>query len=414
MDSSDPMLTSFSARYDYPRLPDGAWDLFGRWREEGRLGFLDLPGDAGLLQASLDAAERWGSRAGSMVVTGIGGSSLGLVTLLSALREPSGRRVEVVQNPDARTQRMVRDRLDPRNTVLTAVTKSGGTAETVAGFLGMYQWLRDDSRVVAVTDPEKGDLRALAEKRGWDSLPVPPGVGGRFSVLSPVGMFPAAYAGIDIQAILRGAGRVVYDFDSRGADSLAGRIASAFHARFATHPIHVFFVYSDRLESLADWFAQLWAESLGKGRRLDGSPAEVGQTPLACLGPSDQHSLVQLFMEGPEDKTFTFLTAPEEGEPLPGGFEGFSSFEYLEGITPEELRSAEADATAEALSERGLPVSGLSLDRVGPEEMGEVIMALEIATVLVGLALEVDPLDQPGVERGKVLTYRALGRPGYE
>lgn len=414
MDRPDPTLTRFRTRYEYPGLPGEAWDAFARWREEGRLGFLDLPGDRVLLQQSLEAADRWASRAGSMVVTGIGGSSLGLTMLLSAFGGPAGRRVEVVQNPDARTHSMVRDRLDPRNTVLTAVTKSGGTAETVAGFLGMYGWIRDDSRVVAVTDPERGDLRALAEERGWDSLPVPPSVGGRFSVLSPVGMFPAAYAGMDVEALLRGAGRVLEDFDSRGPRSLAGRIAAAFHSRFATHPIHVFFVYSDRLESLADWFAQLWAESLGKARRLDGSGAGVGQTPLACLGPSDQHSLVQLFMEGPEDKTFTLVTAPEEGGPLPGGFEGVSSFEYLEGVTLEELRSAEAEATAEALSERGLPVSRLELDTVGPEEMGEVIMALEIATVLTGLALGVDPLDQPGVERGKVLTYRALGRPGYE
>ncbi len=414
MDSSVPVLTRFSARYDFPGLPREAWDLFEEWRGQGRLGFLDLPGDRRLLQMSTEAAERWSARAGSMVVTGIGGSSLGLVTLLSAFGEPAGRRVEVVQNPDARTQRLVRDRLDPRNAVLTAVTKSGGTAETVAGFLGMYDWLRDDSRVVAVTDPEKGDLRALAEDRGWDTLPVPGNVGGRFSVLSPVGMFPAAYAGIDVGAILKGAARVVDDFDRRGADSLAARMAAAFHARFSTHPIHVFFVYSDRLESLADWFAQLWAESLGKARKLDGSRAHVGQTPLACLGPSDQHSLVQLFMEGPADKTFTIVTAPEEGDPLPGGFDGSPSFEYLEGVTLEKLRSAEADSTADALSERGLPVAGLRLETAGPEEMGEIIMALEIATVLTGLALGVNPLDQPGVERGKVLTYRALGRPGYQ
>jgi glucose-6-phosphate isomerase len=413
MTESEGILARFSCDYEHPGVPGSALDLFDDWRSRGRLGFMELPDDGSLLELSLDAAERWARRSKSMVVTGIGGSSLGLVTLLEALGAPSGRRVEVVQNPDARTHRMVRGRLDRSETVLTVITKSGGTAETVAGFLGMYRWLDDDGRVVAVTDPESGDLRALVEERGWDSLPVPGNVGGRFSVLSPVGVFPAAYAGIDVEALLRGAARVRDDFDRLRGDSMAARIAGAFLHRFETHPIHVFFCYSDRLQSLGRWFAQLWAESLGKARDLEGGPQRTGQTPLACVGPADQHSLVQLFMEGPPDKTFTFVTSPEEGEPLPGGFEGMSSFEYLEGVTPEELRAAEADATASALAERGLPVCRLRLAPTGPEQMGEVLMALEMATVLTGLALGVNPLDQPGVERGKVLTYRALGRPGY-
>lgn len=413
MTDSAGMLARFECGYDHPGIPGAATDLFEEWRSRGRLGFMDLPGDRELLEMSLDAADRWSKRSRSMVVNGIGGSSLGLVTLLEALGTPAGRSVEVLQNPDARTHRMVRRRLDPKDTVLTVITKSGGTAETVSGFLGMYRWLGDDGRVVAVTDSKEGDLRALAEERGWDSLPVPGNVGGRFSVLTPVGMFPAAYAGIDVEGLLRGAERVRDDFDALGPDSLAGRIAGAFLHRFVTHPIHVFFCYSDRLESLGRWFAQLWAESLGKARGLDGRKRHVGQTPLPCLGPSDQHSLVQLFMEGPTDKTVTFVTAPEEAQPLPGGFRGRSSFEYLEGVTLEELRSAEAEATASALSERGLPVCRLRLGPVEPEQMGEVLMALEIATVLTGLALGVDPLDQPGVERGKVLTYKALGRPGY-
>lgn len=408
------ILTEFSADYDVPGLPPESYSLFRSWHDEGRLGFLDLPDDSELLELSIDAAARWASRAGSMVVTGIGGSSLGLVMLLEALQDPSGKRVEVLENPDACTHSQVRERFDPANTLLTVITKSGGTAETVAGFLGMYHWLKDDSRIVAVTDPSRGDLRALADRRSWDSLPVPPNVGGRFSVLSPVGIFPAAYAGIDVEGLMRGAGAVAREFVREGPRSLAGRIAAAFHARFMSHPIHVFFAYSDRLRSLGSWFAQLWAESLGKARKMDGSPAHVGQTPMACTGPADQHSMVQLFMEGPEDKTFTFVTAPETAEPLPGGFSDFPAFSYLAGRTLEELRSAEADATSAALAERGLPVCRLRMDAVGPRQLGEVIMALEIATVLTGLALEINPLDQPGVERGKVLTYRALGRPGYE
>jgi glucose-6-phosphate isomerase len=296
------------------------------------------------------------------------------------------------------------------------VTKSGGTAETLSIFMEIRGLLGRDAPVVAITDPKKGPLRKLASEKGWRTLPVPPNVGGRFSVLSPVGVFPAEFAGIPTKAVLQGAASVRQDFLDNGSASLAGRIAGAFLSRFESHPVHVFMLYSDPLYDTALWFAQLWAESLGKARNLKGEQVETGQTPLACRGPADQHSLVQLFMEGPKDKTVTILCEDFDNGHKPsskGEFAHVPEMAYLEGRSPDELRAAEAEATAAALEERGLPVSRISLPCAGGEYLGQMLMAFETATVLCGLAMGINPLDQPGVERGKVLTYRAMGREGY-
>ena len=176
------------------------------------------------------------------------------------------------------------------------------------------------------------------------------------------------------------------------------------------------FPYNDRLFDTALWFSQLWGESLGKKMNLEGKPTLTGQTPLACRGPADQHSLLQLFMDGPRDKTVTILTTPPDRNAprIPAGFEKYPSLAYLSGITPDELMIAEASATGKALEENGIPVSYIEMKKLDERSLGELIMSLEIATVLTGLALDINPLDQPGVERGKVLTYAALNRPGYE
>ncbi|MEN8209776.1 MAG: glucose-6-phosphate isomerase, partial [Candidatus Fermentibacteria bacterium] len=310
--------------------------------------------------------------------------------------------------------------MDPDRTSITVITKSGSTAETLSIFLSLYGWITEsvngEKGITVITDPEKGDLRQLATERNWSSLPVPPSVGGRFSVLSPVGLFPAAFAGIDVKALLKGAMTVTADFRYRGAESLAASIAAGYLNTVSRYPVHAMFPYNDKLFDTALWFSQLWAESLGKKTDLSGRSTVTGQTPLACRGPADQHSLLQLFMEGPRDKTVTILTTQPDRDAagIPVGFENYPSMAYLEGITPDELRIAEATATGKALEENGIPVSYLKMQKLDERTLGELIMSFEIATVLTGLALDINPLDQPGVERGKVLTYAALNRPGYE
>lgn len=405
----------FQTSFDHPLLSDDVVTLFHSFRGEGRLGFTYLPHDPELLRLSLDAADRAASLGDTLAVCGIGGSSLGLRALLGALGNPSGRVVRVLESPDTRLIAGFMGSCDPAKTTLAVITKSGGTPETLSLLMSLYPWIGDDSRIFAVTDPEKGDLRRLSSNRGWHTLPVPPGVGGRFSVLSPVGLFPAAFAGIDVAAVLKGAGEVLSDFLRLERESLAGRVSSAYLHCFHSHPVHVFMPYTDLLFETSLWFAQLWAESLGKARDLDGNPTCTGQTPVACRGPADQHSLVQLFMEGPMDKIVSIVgeTRPSTGPVIPGPFADYPSMAYLEGRSPDELRAAEEGATAEALAERGLPVCRLEIPHVSPESLGALLMLLQIVTVLTGLGLAVNPLDQPGVERGKILTYRAMGREGF-
>ncbi|MFO8184853.1 MAG: glucose-6-phosphate isomerase [Candidatus Aegiribacteria sp.] len=415
--NSEVSFLDFEAGFDHPPLADKVLADFSRWEDQGRLGFMDLPDDSELLQDSIRLADEMRAYCCGMVAAGIGGSSLGLRALLDAFTvDPS---VILADSPDSAFLSRLTREMDPDDSCLTVITKSGSTAETMAIFLSLYPWIETagDSgrRIVAVTDPVKGDLRKLADSRGWPSLPVPPSVGGRFSVMSPVGLFPAAFAGIDVTSLVAGAGAVVRDFRNRGADSLAARTASAFLANFHSRPVHAFFAYDNRLYSTALWFSQLWAESLGKKHDLSGEVVHTGQTPLACRGPADQHSLVQLFMEGPPDKTVTIVTTPpmDDAPVLPGGFDDLPSISYLEGLEADRLREVEAEATGKALEERGIPVCRIRMGALDERSLGGLMMVLEVATVLCGLALNVDPLDQPGVERGKVLTYSALGRPGY-
>ncbi len=407
-------LFEFRTSYDHRKLHRSTMDLFHLWREQGRLGFLDLPVQGELQERAMAKAAEYAAEYDNVFVAGIGGSSLGLSAMLSCAGSCC-ESVCLIDSPDSALIRRAVEERRGGTAAICVITKSGGTAETLSIFMELRRLLGTDTPVMAITDPGKGHLRELAVERNWDTLPVPGNVGGRFSVLSPVGIFPGTLAGVDTDAVLRGAEAVRTDFLEGGENSLSGTLAGAFLSRFESHPVHVFMPYSNRLFGVSQWFAQLWGESLGKAGDLNGNTVNKGQTPLACRGPADQHSLVQLFMEGPPDKTITIVSEEFEGrgKPVPGEFASVPTMAYLEGRSPDELRAAEADATAEALAERGLPVSRIFLPEVSPEYMGQLFMSLEIATVLCGLAMNIDPLDQPGVERGKILTYRAMGREGY-
>jgi glucose-6-phosphate isomerase len=408
-------LFDFKSGFNWNSLQPEIFEQFNLWHKQGRLGFLDLPYNLTLHRDTAELAEMYRHKHGTLFVAGIGGSSLGLRAILSALGDQSGGNVVVVDSPDSRVITRAVAEVPPENSVISVITKSGGTAETLSIFMELRRKLGDDAPVVAITDPVNGQLRELARIKGWSTLPVPANVGGRFSVLSPVGLFPAAFAGINTAGLLKGAAGVVEDFDTNAEKSLAAVLAGAFLSKFRSHPVHVFMPYSDYLYDTALWFAQLWAESLGKAADLNGNSVATGQTPLACRGPADQHSLVQLFMEGPADKTVTIVTEgePEDTKAKPVEFADQPAMNYLEGRNPDVLRMAEAEATATALSERGLPVSRIHIPCIDDAYLGQLFMALEIATVLSGLALGIDPLNQPGVERGKLLTYTAMGREGY-
>ncbi|MDT8341113.1 MAG: glucose-6-phosphate isomerase [Longimicrobiales bacterium] len=401
-------------------------------RRNGEMGFFDLPADRAAAGAVQELADGFGQWFQNVVILGIGGSGLGAVTLRDALLgggwnelDDEARswfpRLYVLDNPDPETARRLLGRLDLRRTLFNVVSKSGATAETMALYLVVRGLLAEaveadkvHGHFLFTTDPERGVLRELAEREGIPTLSVPPNVGGRFSVLSPVGLFPAAITGTPAARLLDGAAAALERCASpRLRDNPAGMLATLLHALDADRgrPIHVLMPYADRLRALTLWFQQLWAESLGKA-----SPSgPVGPTPLPAVGATDQHAQVQLFMEGPHDKVVVFIaTRPDEDVPIPALHPDVPALGYLGGATLGRLLDAERRATAEALRLAGRPSLTLEMGQVTPESLGAMLFLFEAATVYAGGLYGVDPLDQPGVELGKRLTYGLMGRDGHE
>lgn len=400
----------------------------------GTLGFLDLPDDRALHQQTLDYVARVKARAGELtdvVVLGIGGSALGPIALRTSLRPPQWNlldeaarggepRLHVLDNVDPANISALLGRLDLRRSLFVVISKSGGTAETMAQYLVVRARLNEvlgeagaRERLVFVTDPQKGALRTIARTEKIAALEIPANVGGRFSVLTPVGILPAALIGIDTAGLLAGAADMRTRCASKVLGSnIAGTWAALQYLADTKHgrPIQVLMPYSDALRDMADWFVQLWAESLGK-HKVAGD-AGVGPTPLGALGATDQHSKVQLFMEGPGDKTVTFIGV-EEGAAdvtIPKLHADVPELAYLGGHQLGELLDIERRATAGALARRGRPNMTLTLERVDPFHVGALFMFLELATAYAGRLYGVNAFDQPGVELGKQFTYAMLGR----
>jgi|JI10StandDraft_1071094.scaffolds.fasta_scaffold03247_22 glucose-6-phosphate isomerase len=406
-------------------------------RARGEIGFIDLPEDRAAARACLDYARGLPPTIDTMVVLGIGGSSLGPKALYSALARPLDalrprapgmpRRLLFPDNADPSTLAAVLEVCDPAKTVWNVVTKSGGTAETAAQLLIVAEHLeralgkdRAAQHVVATTDPAAGALRATATAAGWPTLAIPSSVGGRFSVLSPVGLLPAAVAGLDVMGLLDGAAAMrdrCQGDDVRTNPALL--LAALLHHHHAVRgrPMVVLMSYADALYDLADWFRQLWAESLGKERTTDGRLVNVGPTPIAARGATDQHSQLQLYVEGPRDKVVLML-APQQRDreltiPASALTASRPEYAYLAGRGMGELLDAELRGTLGSLVGRQRPTGVIALPRIDAFAVGEVIMLLELATAWAGPLYGVDPFDQPGVEEAKRLAYAALGREGF-
>lgn len=348
----------------------------------------------------------------NFVLCGTGGSSLGAETIIQALYPVNGPvKFYFCDNNDPTDFLALLSALTPEETLFYIVSKSGGTPETWSQFLTAIEWCQKTvgdhnwkQHFVLCTDPNKGDLRTFAQSQELTCLDVPPTVGGRFSVLTAVGLFPTCYAQIEAKSLLEGALELVEAWETLPKqENPIYQIAHAYWSN-QNRPISILFSYSSYLKSFGRWFSQLWAESLGK----DGK----GFTPYPAIGTTDQHSQTQLYMDGPSDKVICFIqvdnTADSPMLKIPEACLDLASVKLLQGKSMGDLFNAEFRATRDAFTQNKIPNFTINLHSVSPKSIGALFYFWEWVTVYTGSLLSVNPFDQPGVEKSKILTKEYL------
>lgn len=371
----------------------------------------------------------------NVLVLGIGGSALGGMAMTEALLKPYWNllseeqrdgmpRIFFLDNIDPDTMTGLLDFLDLSKTLVNVITKSGSTAETMSQFMivkdRLEKELGDNYRynIVATTDKRTGILRQIAEQEGYKTFVVPDDVGGRFSVFSAVGLLPMALVGIDIDAVVNG----IKDMDlalknTDIKENIAAQNA-LIHYLMDTKKgknLSVMMPYSSRLKYVSDWYVQLWAESLGKETNNNGEKVNVGPTPIKAVGATDQHSQIQLYNEGPNDKVINFIRVEKFDKTLeiPKIFE-YTGIGYLGGKTINDLINAEADSTRVALSDYQRPTITITLPEINEYNIAQLLYMLEVQTAIAGELYNINTFNQPGVEQAKNYTYALMGRSGYE
>ena len=407
-----------------------ALEGFHKSVDDGKYGFPHLPFQTGLIKSIIEYAKDIRGSFDTVCVVGIGGSALGAWALDCALHGPhpvqskSHPRLVVLDNVDPFFIESALSSMNPKKTQVVVIAKSGSTAETMGTFLIVQDWLytklgkKAAQRFTVVTSEGRGDLKKLATEEDYKTFHLPENVGGRFSVLSAVGLVPAALIDIDIKKVAKGAAAMTSQcWEPNLQQNVALRSALLHYLIWTKRNknIQVAFPYSNQLWGTAFWFRQLWAESLGKAKNRAGEKVNVGQTPVAALGTTDQHSQVQLYMEGPNDKVFTFWAVKKFGAQIkiPKVSTGYESFDYLSGQSLAKLIDAEQRSTAAALTENGRPNCTFTLDRVDEEHIGAFLQLLEFQTAFAGELFNIDAFDQEGVELGKKFTFGLMGRAGY-
>ncbi len=371
----------------------------------------------------------------NVVVLGIGGSALGGIAAAEALLKPYWNllsdeqrngcpRKFFLDNIDPDTMSGLFDILDLSKTLVNVITKSGDTAETMSQFMivkdRLEKELGDNYRynIVATTDKKTGILRQIAEQEGYKTFVVPDDVGGRFSVFSAVGLLPLALVGVDIDSIINGIKDMDLALKNTDIHENIAAQNALIHYLLDTKKgknISVMMPYSSRLKYVSDWYVQLWAESLGKNKNKDGNDVCVGPTPLKALGATDQHSQIQLYNEGPNNKLINFIRVAEFDNTLdiPNIFE-YTGIGYLGGKTVNQLINAEADSTRVALCDYERPNVTITIDRVDGYNIGQLLYMFEVQTAIAGELYNINTFNQPGVEQAKNYTYALMGRAGYE
>ena len=371
----------------------------------------------------------------NVLVLGIGGSALGGMAVCEALLKPYWNllsdeqrnnfpRIFFLDNVDPDQINGLLNILDLKKTLVNVITKSGSTAETMSQFMILKNRLQEElgdnyvRHIVATTDKNAGILRQISNEEGYKTFVIPDDVGGRFSVFSAVGLLPFALVGIDIEELVQG----VKDMDLALKNTdIRHNIAAQnalIHYLMDTQKgknLSVMMPYSTRLKYVSDWFVQLWAESLGKEKDNNGNVVNIGPTPIKALGATDQHSQIQLYNEGPNNKLINFIRVKEFDTTLeiPKIFE-FTGVGYLGGNTVNSLINAEADATKVALVDYQRPNVTITLEKVNPYNIGQLLYMLEVQTAITGELYNINTFNQPGVEQAKNYTYALMGRAGYE
>lgn len=371
----------------------------------------------------------------NILVLGIGGSALGGLAATEALLKPYWNllsedqrnglpRIFFLDNIDPDSMAGLLDVLDLQKTLVNVITKSGDTAETMSQFMivkdRLEKELGDNYRynIVATTDKRTGILRQISEQEGYKTFVVPDDVGGRFSVFSAVGLLPMALVGIDIDAVVNGIKDMDLALKNTDINENIAAQNALIHYLMDTKKgknLSVMMPYSSRLKYVSDWYVQLWAESLGKNKDKNGNDVQVGPTPIKALGATDQHSQIQLYNEGPNNKLINFIRVEEFDNNLeiPNIFE-YTGIGYLGGKSINQLINAEADSTRVAISDYKRPNVTISIPKVDAYHIGQLLYMFEVQTAITGELYNINTFNQPGVEQAKNYTYALMGRAGYE
>ena len=397
----------------------GALEALRKGRDDNSLPLLGLPARRDDIEALAPVAARFAADFDQVVVLATGGSSLGGAALCrladGGFGPPDGApRLGFLDNVDPATVTELFQAADLKRTGFLAISKSGATAGTLAQLMVCLAALRravDDRaagrQIVAITGPGDNPLRRAAGRWGFPVIDHDPGIAGRFSALSAVGLLPAMIAGLDPRALRDGAAAALQAALAAGrpADS-APALGAALAVGLARHrrvSITVMMPYLDRLDRFAQWYRQLWAESLGKGGH--------GTTPMRAAGTVDQHSQLQLWLDGPPDKMFTLVAGrvAGTGDRLPDDLASDAALGYLAGRTMGDLLEAELRATAETLAGHGRPVRVIRIERLDEAAMGGLMMHFMLETLIAAALFGVDPFTQPAVDAGKALARSILG-----
>lgn len=420
---------------DNKKIAEAAHKRVAENRGKGMMGWTELPyNQKEIVNDIMATAKIIRKKFDNFVVLGIGGSALGPTAVFQALchlrhnelpaRKRKAPKLYVEDNVDPERMASLLDVLDLNKTVFNVITKSGATSETMSQYLIIMDLLKKKfgdkakEHMIATTSAKKGNLIKIAQEEGLKTFYIPDGVGGRFSELCPVGLLPAAVLGIDIKVMLEGAAfmdKICKSKDYRKNPALVAALLQFMSMKKGKN-ISVMMPYSDGLRYVADWYCQLWGESLGKAVDLDGNTVYAGQTPVKALGVTDQHSQIQLYREGPFDKVITLIAVDtfRAEVTISEGCENIPDVNFLCNHTMNELINSERKATEYALTTANRPNCTITVPEINAFTIGELLYMFELETAYTGAMLNVDTFNQPGVEGGKNATYALFGRKGYE